>query len=36
MLHIAFSSRDAVERILTTALDSISGFLTRMAGNRVA
>ncbi len=34
--HIAFNSRDAVERILTTTLDNISGFLEGTPRNRVA
>ncbi len=34
--HIAFDSREAVERILTTTLDNISGFLEGTPRNRVA
>jgi D-lactate dehydrogenase len=34
--HIAFNSREAVERILTTTLDNISGFLEGTPRNRVA
>ncbi|MFZ5875461.1 MAG: NAD(P)-dependent oxidoreductase [Nitrospirota bacterium] len=33
--HIAFNSREAVERILTTTMDNISGFLEGTSRNRV-
>jgi D-lactate dehydrogenase len=34
--HIAFNSREAVERILTTTLENIAGFLEGTPRNRVA
>lgn len=34
--HIAFNSREAVERILTTTIENIAGFLEGASRNRVA